>query len=215
MNNTSERILVLVLGVSALALLFWSSSFLQKEFYLVVDFFQTLVLRNEPLAVAVFILTAVAGALISPFTNLPLVPFAAAIWGPFPTTIFLLGGWLVGDIIAYFIGRNLGRRFVTHFVPTKKLDAWSDAIKQHTNFLTALVARLALPAELGYAFGLVRYPFGLYLIITFIAELPFAFISVSASEAVLAGDVQKFFGVIFISVLIIGGALIKMSSIKK
>ena len=214
MSNMSKRVLLLVFGVVILALLFWYSNSLQNQFYVIVDFFHALVYQNEFLAIGVFILTAVVGALISPFTNLPLVPFAVVIWGTVPTTIFLLTGWLIGDAIAYFIGRYFGRKAVMYFVSEEKLDRWSDMVKAHTNFFTALILRLALPAELGYAFGLVRYNFGLFLLITLIAEIPFAIISTTASEAVLERDVQEFFWLILLLIIIIAGALMKLNASK-
>lgn len=215
MSNMSKRVLLLLFGVVFLALLFWYSSALQDQFFVIVDFFHTLVYKNELLAIGVFILTAVVGALISPFTNLPLVPFAVAIWGTVPTTLFLLAGWMIGDTIAYFIGRYYGRKAVTFFVSEEKLDHWSEMVKAHTNFFTALILRLALPAELGYAFGFVRYHFGLFLLITLIAEVPFAIISTTASEAVLERDVGEFFWLILLLVIIIVGALMKLNVVKR
>lgn len=210
-----KRILIFLSSVIFLSVLFWYSNFIQNEFYIIVDFFNTLVLRNEFLAVLVFIFSAVIGALISPLTNLPLVPFAVTIWGALPTAVFLLCGWIVGDLIAYVIGRYFGRKIVTNFLSEDKLDKWSNLIKRHTNFITALIIRLTFPAELGYIFGLVRYHLGLYLLVTFLAELPFAFAAVFISEVVLSGEIEKFIVTILILIVIIIGLYIKFKSVKK
>ena len=189
----NKRFLVLLLLAIIVAFLFVYSSMLQGEFYRIVNFFNELVVQNEPLAMVVFVLLAAVAALISPLTNIPLVPFAVVIWGAVPTTILLLSGWLIGDTLAYIVGRYLGHKTVSYFISEEKLDLWSQAIKKHTNFYRALFVRLVLPAELGYAFGIIRYPFWSYLLITFLAEVPFAIISTYASEAVLSGSIVKFF----------------------
>lgn len=188
----NKRFLLFLLLSIVLAFLFWYSSVLQKEFYLIVDIFNELVIQNEILAVFIFILLAVAAALISPLTSIPLVPIAVVIWGSVPTTVFLLSGWIIGDTISYFVGRYLGYKAVCYFVSAEKIDELSSTIKKHTTFFKGLLLRLVLPAELGYAFGIIRYNFLSYLLLTLLAELPFAIISTYASEAVISGDAIKF-----------------------
>lgn len=190
----NKRIFLFFLLAISVAFLFWYSSALQNKFYIIVDFLSVLVTQNEFLAIFVFIITSAIAALISPLTNIPLIPIATIIWGPIPTIILLLTGWLIGDMFAYFIGRYFGYKVVCYFVSPEILDGWSSLIKSRTSFLTALLARLALPAELGYAFGIIRYPMGTYAIITFLSELPFAVVSTYVSEAVLFGNLIRFFG---------------------
>lgn len=192
----NKRVIVFICIAIVIAFLFWYSSVLQGAFYRIADYLSALAIENEFLAILVFVLTSALAALISPLTNIPLVPIATLIWGPVPTIIFLLSGWLVGDIVAYLVGRYLGHKAVSYFVSTEKLDDWSNMVKKRTSFSTAFLLRVALPAELGYAFGIIRYPASSYIIITFLSELPFAIISAYASEAVLFGDALKFFGLI-------------------
>lgn len=188
----NQRLISLLFVAIVIAVLFAYSSALQNDFYKIVNFFNGLVLENEPLALLVFVLLSLGAALISPLTNIPLVPFAVVIWGAVPTTALLLIGWLLGDVVAYGIGRQFGHRGISYFIGAERLDEWSHAVKKHTNFYRALFLRLILPAELGYAFGIIKYPFRSYVIITFIAELPFAIVSTYASEAIIAGDITKF-----------------------
>jgi uncharacterized membrane protein YdjX (TVP38/TMEM64 family) len=191
--------------VIVIAILFWYSSVLQDAFYVIVNYFNKLVLYNESLAIILFLLISALAALISPFTNIPLIPVAVVIWGVVPTTILLLFGWLIGDIIAYFIGRYLGEPAIRYIVSADKFDNLVRVVKERTNFFTAFLLRLTLPAELGYMFGIIRYNFFAYLIITFFAELPFAIISTYTSDAILAGDTTKFFEFIGILCLILFG----------
>ena len=199
----NKRLIIFLCVAIVIAFLFWYSSVLQSAFYTIAGYLNTLAVENEILAIFVFVITSALAALISPLTNIPLVPIATLIWGPIPTIIFLLAGWLIGDIVAYLIGRYFGYKAVSYFVSKEKLDDWSSMVKKHTTFSTALLLRVALPAELGYAFGIIRYPLNLYIFITFLAELPFAIISTYASEAVLLGDTMKFFGLIGILFVVI------------
>jgi len=201
--NKYRRIILLLCTAIVVAFLFWYSSVLQDAFYLIADYLSVLAFQNELLAIFVFILVAVLAALVSPLTNVPLIPVAVLIWGPASATIFLLIGWIIGDILAYFIGYYFGHKVASYFVSNEKLDNWSRVVKERTHFSTALFLRLALPAELGYAFGIIRYPAGAYVLVTFLAELPFAFVSTYASEAVLYGEALKFFGLIGILAVII------------
>lgn len=191
-SHMNKRLLLFFLLSIALAFLFWYSNVIQKEFYLIVNVFNELVIQNEILAVFVFILLAAVAALISPLTSIPLVPIAVVIWGSIPTAVFLLSGWIIGDTISYFIGRYLGYKTVCYFVSAEKIDELSSAVKKRTTFSKGLLLRLILPAELGYAFGIIRYNFLSYLLLTLLAELPFAIISTYASEAVISGDTIKF-----------------------
>lgn len=202
-KGMTKRIILIACTAIAGVLLFWYSSTLQDAFYVVVNFFSELVLRNELLAVVVFVLLSAVAALISPFTNIPLIPIAVVIWGTIPTAILLLGGWMLGDILAYFIGRDIGYPAVRYMVSSERFDRWVAVVREHTSFLMALLLRVALPAELGYAFGIIRYPMILYVLITFLAELPIALVAVYASEAALAGDVQMFFAAVGVLVALI------------
>lgn len=208
----NKRLILFFSIVVIIVSLFWYSSIIQDEFYVIVNFFSKLVLQNETLAVFVFVLLAALSALMSPLTSIPLVPIAVVIWGGIPTTIFLLSGWLIGDTIAYLIGRYLGYKTVCYFVSSEKIDEVISVVKKHTNFSRGLLLRLILPAEFGYAFGIIRYRIGPYLLLTFLAELPFAIIATYTSEAVIARDVVKFLGIMAI---LIGVIFITFRAIRK
>lgn len=188
-------------------MLFWYSSQVQGEFYRIVEFFKELVAQDERSAMAVFVLIAALAALISPLTNIPLVPFAVAIWGAFPTAVLLLFGWILGDIFAYVVGRYLGRAVVSYIFSSEKVEEWSSLVKKHSTLARAFFVRLVFPAELGYAFGIIRYDFSYYVAITFLAELPFAVVSAYASEAVLAGNVVRFLGLTVLLLVAVYGGL--------
>lgn len=49
---------------------------------------------------------------ISPIPGAPLTVAAGAVWGAFPAAIYSVAGGFLGGLIAYFIGRSLGRSAV-------------------------------------------------------------------------------------------------------
>jgi len=199
---------LLTIGIIVLAaLLFWYSTALHELFYDIVSFFDVFVKQNETLGLFVFVLIAVLSALISPLTNIPLIPVAVALWGIVPTMALLLGGWLLGDVIAYYVGRFVGYPAVRYIISPERFDGWVANIRDHTGFFMGFLLRLTLPAELGYAFGLIRYRFWKYFLLTLLAELPYAFVTVYASEAILSGEQIRFFGLIALATAVFLGAL--------
>lgn len=199
----NRRTALVFLVLVFIAFLFWYSSTIQNSFFLIVDFFNEIVEENQFLAMVVFFFIAGGAALISPFTNAPLVPIAVAIWGVIPTTLLLLGGWFFGDILAYMIGKHFGYPAFSYLMEKSKFDKWISTIKNHTTFTTALLLRIALPAELGYVFGIIRYKFSTYLFITFISEAIFSLASTYASNAILSGRAALFFESVGILLIIL------------
>ncbi len=201
-----KRAALIVGLLVVITLLFWYSLSLQEAFYDVVSFFETYVRQNEILGLLVFILIAALAAMVSPFTNLPLIPVAVALWGTTTTVFLLLGGWLIGDATAYFIGRYVGYPAVRYIISAERFDTWLSAVRAHTSFSMMFLLRLALPAELGYVFGVIRYHFGKYILLTFLAELPFVLTAAYASEAILLGERLQFFGLVALISAILFGA---------
>ncbi|MEK7555885.1 MAG: VTT domain-containing protein [Patescibacteria group bacterium] len=203
---TYKRTLLIIGILIAVTLLFWYSLSLQEAFYDIVSFFEVYVRQNEILGILVFILTAALAAMVSPFTNLPLIPVAVALWGTALTALLLLGGWLLGAAIAYFIGYYVGYPAVRYVISAERFDVWLREVRVHTSFFMMFLLRLALPAELGYAFGFIRYPFWKYVLLTFLAELPFVIITTYASESIILGEQLRFFGLIALAGVIFFGA---------
>jgi len=102
------------------------------------------------------------------------------------TTVLLTIGWLVGDTFAYIVGKYAGHPFLKQFIHEHKLQSLERYFAERMTFLKALIIRLALPAEIGYGFGLIRYDFLKYSTVTLIAEVVFAIGTVQASEAFIA-----------------------------
>lgn len=65
--------------------------------------------RLGPWAPTVFALVVALAVVVSQVPGVPLTVAAGALWGPGPATAYAVAGGFLGGMIAYFLGRTLGR----------------------------------------------------------------------------------------------------------
>ena len=200
--NRRYAIVALVTAVAA-GFLFASSS-LQEIFFSITEQAESISHQNAVLVYTIFIVLAALSAMISPFSSAPVVPVAVMIWGVELTTIFLLTGWLLGDVAAYLVGRYAGHPILRVFDVEEKFKKYENYFSERVTFINALLIRLALPAEIGYGFGLLNYNFIKYAAVTIIAETIFAVITVRASDALASLNLSAFISWVAILILIVG-----------
>ncbi|MEK7482055.1 MAG: VTT domain-containing protein [Patescibacteria group bacterium] len=197
MNNIRKYFSIFLFIIIA-AFIFWGSLSIQEIFYEIVFFIEDYAYQNEILAIAVFVGLSALSAIVSPFSSAPLAPIAVMIWGSTAAFTMLFSGWLIGDIIAYLIGRYGGRLLVEQFVDFNKIENYLAQIPVKIKFWLVLLFRLTAPSEIGgYVLGVLRYYFGKYFLATFLAELPFALITIYASEAFIDQKITIFVALIF------------------
>lgn len=138
-----------------------------------------------PWGVVAFMALAFLSSLVSPFSSVPIAPAAVLAWGAWPTFLLLLLGWMLGDTASWTIGRYAGHPLVRRFLPWQKLERLKARVPRQRTLLFAGLLRIALPSEIGYAYGALRFPLWQYLIITFIAEVPVAAFVVWAGHALM------------------------------
>lgn len=192
--DPSKHIWTSFFVLSLIILFFWGSYSLQSTFYDSLPAIKNFIQQAPILYGLVFFLLAAFSAMLSPFSSVPLVPFAVLSWGKLITTILLLSGWLLGGIITFSLARYLARPALQRFVSFKKLDHYIKLIPKKFEFPLLLLFRISTPVEIpGYALGLTKVSFFKYILATAIAEIPFAIFSIYGSEAFLE---KKFFLVI-------------------
>jgi uncharacterized membrane protein YdjX (TVP38/TMEM64 family) len=184
------RIAIITLMI-ALILVLWYSLFAKNEVYDLVVHLSSFI-KDSPTGAATFVMLAAFSAMISPFSSVPLVPIAIVIWGPFLTSFMLLAGWLIGGVFSYAIGWKFGYALVSSFIPHEKIDKWSKQLERKVSIFLVLVFRIMTPSETGYIFGILRYPFLTYTLITLLSEIPFAFAISYAGSAILENEQQIF-----------------------
>ena len=141
--------------------------------------------RSGAWGVVAFLLFSAFSVLLGPFTSAPMVPAAVLAWGRTATLFLLLGGWMIGNIGAYAIGRYGAVPVLRRFVPWERIETWKARVPRRRMMAAAIVARLTLPAEVGYAYGALHFDFVWYVVITLLAEIPTALLVIYASEALL------------------------------
>jgi uncharacterized membrane protein YdjX (TVP38/TMEM64 family) len=182
------------LALVVFVILIVSSITFQNVFFEWVAYFKEIAKENSTLSLVVFFALAAASAMLSPFSSVPLVPTAILTWGKLVTFILLVAGWTMGGALTYAIGSFAGHPLAKRFIPFKTVNRYLQQIPHRSQFQLVLLFRLASPAEIpGYVLGILRYNFFKYLLATFLTELPFAFATVYASDALL----QKRFWVFF------------------
>lgn len=206
MYLSKRRTFVIVLLLFAF-LLFASSVVIQEVFFDVTWQLGEYVYAHPIRGIAAFLMLAATSALLSPFSSAPLVPSAVVIWGAEKTFVLLFVGWLIGNITAYAIGYYLGYPVVKKIAPSGRLEKWMQTLSNRVTIWVALLFRLATPSETGYVFGTLHYNFFKYMFITFVSELPFAYVAVYVGEAFVTTGWVAFalFGVVWLA--IVSGAL--------
>lgn len=133
-------------------------------------------IREHPrLGMLIFVLLAAVSALLAFFSSALLVPVAVYMWGPAVCALLLWAGWLLGGILAYLVGRLLGRPVVRALLRPDALARYERRVRSSTGFVTVFLLQLAIPSDVaGYLFGLVRCRFAVFLPALAAAEVPYA-----------------------------------------
>lgn len=202
-----KHILIFALLVF-LALLFWSSTSLQKLFFGSVLVASDYTAVHPILGSLIFIALAAISAMFSFFSSAALAPIAILIWGQSLTSVLLFAGWIIGDIISYLIGFYAIHDLFEKIIPFEKINNYRGKISKKTEFGLIMLFRFAVPSEItGYLLGIIKYHFGKYFLATILSELPFALIVVYASKALIEQSRTAFVGFIILAIAIASATL--------
>jgi len=165
--------------------------------------FGDLIGYNYFLAGAVFFFLSVVASMLSFFTSVPLIPVAVTLWGKGITFWLLLGGWMIGAVLGYYLAFAVSP-ILRRFSIFQKIDRYRRQLDGTSEFLLVTLFRLAVPGEIGiYTLGLLRYPFWKHLVISFIADLPFAILAIYSSTALVGTQPMNFVLLMIVGLLII------------
>jgi uncharacterized membrane protein YdjX (TVP38/TMEM64 family) len=119
----------------------------------------------------------VLAVVVSPIPGTPLTVAAGAVWSPLTAGIYGTLGVFVGSLLAYFLGRSLGRSLI------QALSGKTIHISQHRGevyigwllFFSHLLP--IVPFDLmSYGAGMIRLSFPLYAIATLLGTIPGTFL---------------------------------------
>lgn len=184
--STLNRLAAFLFILAGLVL-FWRFTGIREVLLDFIVYLEAIARRSGPAGMLAFLALGTFASSIGPFTVVPLVPAAVGVWGvPLTAALMMLGG-LMGATLTYCIGRFAGDGILRLFVRPKRLKRWRDEVPEHAAFTLALAIKFALPAEVGYAFGLVRFGLLKYLLITFLAYIPIIIAIIWGSRAFVEG----------------------------
>jgi uncharacterized membrane protein YdjX (TVP38/TMEM64 family) len=206
-KKEERQVYMRVLGVLGFALvgiplLFYFSPALEL-LYDTVEWIEQTAAQFPVLSMLVFMLLTSLAATVVFVGIFPLVPSALMLWGPEVTFALLMAGWMFGDVVLYFVGRGVGGDTISRTSFFSKVDALRERLKGKEFFLILLL-RIALPTELfGYVLGVMKYSFVPYVLVTILAELPFAALTVYGADAFLKGNIFAILGAVILATVVI------------
>jgi uncharacterized membrane protein YdjX (TVP38/TMEM64 family) len=147
----------------------------------------TSLIREHPvLGAALFVVVSALSAMLMFFSGAVLVPVGIESWGEIGCLLLLWAGWLLGGLVSYGIGRQFGRPLIAHLITEQDLRSYEARMMRNTGFVPAFLLQLAFPSDvMGYVFGLVHFPFKVYVAALLCAELPYAVGTVFLGAAVM------------------------------
>ncbi len=103
----------------------------------------------------VFFLTTALAVVLPLFSNLPLVPFAVLLWGPWPTALILILGWVAGASISFQLAKRLQAPMIRHFPSVSRFAPIDRLIDAKHHIWSLVLLRMTFPMDiLSYVLGL-------------------------------------------------------------
>jgi len=149
--------------------------------------------RHEILGLGLFILFSVISSIVFFFSSAVIVPVASYAWGKITTILLLWFSWLLGACLTYWVGLHPGRRLAKWIMARRQVARYEKKLSARANFPLVLLFQMAVPSEVpGYVLGSLRYPFGRYLAVAALGELPFAVGAVYLGDSFVRGQYIPF-----------------------
>ncbi len=110
------------------------------------------------LGMVIFFCTTALAVVVPLFSNLPLVPFAVLLWGPWWTALIITGGWVAGAAISFDLARRVSPWLLHTFPRVTRYARIDRLIHPRHHLLSLLVLRMTFPADiLSYVLGLFSH----------------------------------------------------------
>lgn len=167
MHKTTWVLVLVVLGIAGMALWEWKWDIVPLE---------TWIEDHAVLGALVYVVAVAASVVLLPLSSLPLLPFAAYLYGVVATALLSAGGWWIGSLIAFQIAR-LGRPYLERVTSLQAVDRLERRIPDDLSFSGIVILRMILPVDIvSFALGLLKeLRFSTYAVASLIGILPFAF----------------------------------------
>lgn len=134
----------------------------------------------------IFVLLVALSAMVAFVSSAMFVPVAITMWGPVICVALLWIGWFLGGLLAYGIGRYVGRPAVEMLVGARTLVRYEGWIRSDKSLAPMLMLLLAGPSDMAcYLFGLVRCRFTAFASALAVAEVPYVLTAVYLATSFL------------------------------
>ena len=132
----------------------------------------------------------------------------APILGPFTTGTACFIGWFLGALVAFIIGRHLGRSVLERFISFEKILKLESTIPPEGGFILIVALRMILPVDVAsYALGVFStVSFRIYSLATGLGIGWFSYAFSYGSVALINHDYVLLFGIGVASMLILYGS---------
>lgn len=181
-----RRQILFACGLIALVGLIAASDALHARSREVIEICQAIIADFPTLGMVLFVLLAIASAMLAFFSSAILVPVGIATWGVTACFLLLWAGWFLGGVTSYVVGRYLGRVVVERMIGTERLESFELRVNRNTRFVHIVLFQAMLPSEIpGYVLGGIRYGFAPFAIALAIVELPYALGTIYIGESFL------------------------------
>lgn len=144
--------------------------------------------EHPVLGAAAYVGALAASVVLLPLSSLPLLPFAANMYGVWLTAALSSAGWWLGALAAFAIAR-FGRRYLERVASLEAIDRLEAKIPQDVGFFGIVILRMVFPVDLvSFALGLLKeLRFLPYAVASLIGIIPFAVVWSYAGGALGGG----------------------------
>ncbi len=145
----------------------------------------------------------IVAVVIAPISTFFLVPVAANSWGPLLAAVYTVLGWTIGSMIAFYLARRYGLKWVGKMEKVKRMREIEVAIPRRHVFIFVTLLRSTIPVDiLSYALGIFStIGYRSFLFSTIIGITPFTLLLTYASTSTAQIQVAVIcFGAVLFSV---------------
>lgn len=168
-----------VIGVVTLVAFVVLSQFSQTH----VELLKSLTQQAGILGVLSYISLMIIAIVIAPVSMVFLLPVAANSYGPLLAGVYTITGWMIGSMIAFYLARRYGLRWVSNVEKINSMREVEQALPRRNVFIIIVFLRMTLPVDLlSYALGVFStIGYSGFFFSTIIGITPFAFLMMYAS----------------------------------
>jgi uncharacterized membrane protein YdjX (TVP38/TMEM64 family) len=161
--------------------LFLGATWLTNEYH---DQIALILSGQGLLAIMAYLVIVVAQVVVAPVNTAPLVPIAAAAWGPLGAVVLTLLGWTIGSSAVFALVRRFGFSLVSRALSARRIEQLQ---RIKPTLSTVIALRLLVPIDLiSYALAFVPgLTFRNFTIGTTIGYIPYAFLYAYLGDAPL------------------------------